>query len=179
MSSDDPNFGKFQNRIRQAVYRWRMESGLMGTFFNHQFWGFPNFCEVSPGQFWSLWPKNSVCKTRFRHQKHIFCIQCTNMSIRLWSQWPDLQKMNKSCLEPYSLSTTAQKCIYILSSYLKVWEWMGGWPCVPLETWLKCRLFGTITISVLKLRSFQFCWNFPRTYGELRRKFRGTYQPWF
>jgi hypothetical protein len=24
-----------------------MESGLMGAFFYHQFWGFPNFCEVS------------------------------------------------------------------------------------------------------------------------------------
>jgi hypothetical protein len=33
--------------------------------------------------------------------------------------------------------------------------------------------------SVSKLRSFQFRWNFPGTYSELRRKFRGTYQPWF
>jgi hypothetical protein len=24
-----------------------MESGLMGAFFYHQFWGFPNFCDVS------------------------------------------------------------------------------------------------------------------------------------
>jgi hypothetical protein len=34
-----------------------------------------------------------------------------------------------------------------------------------------------VATSVSKLQSFQFCWNFPRTYGELRRKFRGTYQP--
>jgi hypothetical protein len=149
MSSDDPNLVSFKTAFGEQFIGEEWNLAWWAPFFNHQFWGFPNFCEVSPGQFWSLWPKNSVDKTRFGHQKHVFCIQCTNMSIRLWSQWPDLQKMNKSCLEPYSLSTTVQKCIYILSSYLKVREWMGGWPRVPLETWLKCHLFGTITMAFI------------------------------
>jgi ABC-type protease/lipase transport system fused ATPase/permease subunit len=49
------------------------------------------------------------------------------------------------------------------------------------------RMEGTAPISIRKIRasptvgcetrSFQFCWNFPGTYGELSRKFRGTYQP--
>ncbi len=49
MNSDEfgwSEFGKLQNRIWQAVYRWRMESGLMALFY-HQFLGFPNFCEAS------------------------------------------------------------------------------------------------------------------------------------
>ncbi len=41
MSLDDPNLVSFKTAFGE---RWIW---LDGRFFNHQFWGFPNFCEVS------------------------------------------------------------------------------------------------------------------------------------